>query len=165
MRQIQQAVPLMLHAILGITLFAVTSFAAGDECQTTHRDYEWEGYSHADITEFVHSLRKSPQPEAILQGKPPKYTFRHGSKIDATWVFDANRKFETIPCDGLPSTEVQWEFAIARVSWEGGIISECHLYRKSFITEGGRPDPFLEVSPFDSFSTCEEFLRKAQENE
>lgn len=160
MRQIRQPIRLMGFVFLGVALIGIAGVVAGDECQTSQRDYQWNGYSHADIVPAVRTLNESRGFAATLLDMAPERVFRYGSVTEAMWIFDASRKFETISCEGPTIEEAQWEFAIVRVVWNTEGVSVCHVYRKTFITKEGKPNPFLDISPFDEEDTCKEFLEQ-----
>ena len=142
--------------LLGLT----TSAASGTECQTSHRDHQWEGYSHADIVLAVGAIKKSHEFSIALPSMAPAQMFRIGSAAEAIWVLEASRKFETIRCDSPAVEEYQWEFAIIQASWDAGGVTSCQVHRKTFVTDEGKPDALSDVSPFDSTSTCAEFIEK-----
>lgn len=146
-------------------LLSPSSFAyAGATCEIAHRDHEWVGHSHFDIIAAVRELQDASVPVIEkglrLYGEPDRRS-RLGEVVRAVWVFEANRDLETIGCDGTSSRERQWEFTIVEVEWNAGKLLGCKVYRKSFVNDGAKPDPFWDVSPFDTSTTCEQFLSRS----
>lgn len=146
--------------LLGVVFLGLATRVTDTECQASHRDHQWTGHSHSDIVSAVAAINNSKEFALPLPGLDSARLFRIGEVTEAMWVLEASRKFETVECDGSVVEERQWEFAIIHAAWSSEGITNCQIHRKTFVTKENKPDAFLDVSPFDSTSSCAEFLGK-----
>lgn len=158
MRQVRQGLRLSgLAFACCLTLGCSDALFAVEDCQVTHRDFEWEGNSRVDIVSAVREIVAAESFVDVANGFSPVRLFRTKDRVDAIWVFEASRRFEEVDCSGGLKLEYQWEFAIVQRVWCSTCSSSCFVYRKSLFSEGDRPDPFTEISPLDGVLQCEDF--------